>query len=624
MAQPVAPADFGVALVCMPFASADRPSIQLGLVGAVAEAAGFPVDLLHFNLDLAAELTPAVYELLCERRSHMTGEWLFAPAAFGPDHAGAEREYFERFPDEFSWCTEIGQDESFFVDLRRVRLPAFVDRCLAAVDWDRYRVVGFSSLFQQNVASLALARRIKERHEGVAIVFGGANMEGEMGEEYARAFPFIDHVVSGEADDAFPALLQALAQGVRPRHVPGLVSRAGPGLERGAPAAPVENLDRLPVPNYAPYFRQAEERGLRPYYQATYTVPYESARGCWWGQKHHCTFCGLNGETIGFRSKSPQRVLAELSALADRHDVCSFVAVDNILDVRYIPTLFAEIERARLDYSFFYEVKANLTREQIRTLHRGGVRRVQPGIESLSTHVLRLMRKGCTMLQNVRCMKWCAYYGIGVNWNLIWGFPGETVEDYKDELEVLRAIRHLEPPVGYGRIWLERFSPHYTDPAFPVRHRRPEASYRYVYPDHVDLVKAAYFFDYEMGDTLAPETHRATHEFVSRWRAEWAAGERHSLTYRRTAGGILIDRNRGPRDQHTLKVTGANALIYEFCSDTMHGPRQIAEHLRRTDERHEYTVEEVRAALTEFCAAGLMLGEDDKYLALALPLNPNW
>ena len=35
-------------------------------------------------------------------------------------------------------------------------LPQFVDDCAAAVDWTRYRVVGFSSLFQQNVASLAL------------------------------------------------------------------------------------------------------------------------------------------------------------------------------------------------------------------------------------------------------------------------------------------------------------------------------------------------------------------------------------------------------------------------------------------------------------------------------------
>src|SRR3954465_271775 len=38
----------------------------------------------------------------------------------------------------------------------------------------------------------------------------------------------------------------------------------------------------------------------------------ETARGCWWGAKNHCTFCGLNGETMGFRAKSADRVMTEI------------------------------------------------------------------------------------------------------------------------------------------------------------------------------------------------------------------------------------------------------------------------------------------------------------------------
>src|SRR5688572_9702062 len=114
----------------------------------------------------------------------------------------------------------------------------------------------------------------------------------------------------------------------------------------------------------------------------------------------------------------------------------------------------------------------------------------------MSTHVLQAMRKGATMLHNVWCLKWCAYYDIRVDWNLIWGFPGETEADYEKEREVLTAISHFDPPLGSSRIWLERFSPYYSDPSFPVRNIRPEASYRYVYPDGVDLGKIAYFFDY--------------------------------------------------------------------------------------------------------------------------------
>ena len=62
---------FRVALVCMPFATALVPSIQVGLLTAIAEQAGFPTDAYHLNLNLAASLTPEVDELtLLPSRSH--------------------------------------------------------------------------------------------------------------------------------------------------------------------------------------------------------------------------------------------------------------------------------------------------------------------------------------------------------------------------------------------------------------------------------------------------------------------------------------------------------------------------------------------------------------------------
>ena len=76
-------------------------------------------------------------------------------------------------------------------------------------------------------------------------------------------------------------------------------------------------------------------------------------------------------------------------------------------------------------------MKANLTREQVRLLADAGVRHIQPGIESLSDHVLALMKKGVTGLRNVQLLKWCKEYGIEVDWNILYGFPGETREDYR-------------------------------------------------------------------------------------------------------------------------------------------------------------------------------------------------
>ncbi len=72
------------------------------------------------------------------------------------------------------------------------------------------------------------------------------------------------------------------------------------------------------------------------------------------------------------------------------------MAVDNILPHEYFKTLLPELKRRQLGVTLFYEIKANLKREQVELLRDAGVAALQPGIESLSTPVLRLMRKGTT------------------------------------------------------------------------------------------------------------------------------------------------------------------------------------------------------------------------------------
>src|SRR5262249_38071932 len=149
----------------------------------------------------------------------------------------------------------------------------------------------FSCTFQQSTASFALARRLKHRYPDIVTVFGGANFDGEMGQELARAVDCIDFAVIGEGDTAFPRLLAALAAGVDPAGIHGVATRAG----ATPPAPPNEDLDDLPAPDYAEYFDRAASLGLAT---DEAWIPFESARGCWWGAKHHCTFCGLNGTTM--------------------------------------------------------------------------------------------------------------------------------------------------------------------------------------------------------------------------------------------------------------------------------------------------------------------------------------
>ncbi|TFV48902.1 RiPP maturation radical SAM C-methyltransferase [Blastococcus sp. TF02A-35] len=613
-------AQWPVALVSMPFMEHDRPSIQLGLLKAIGTAAGFPVTTLHANLDFAARIGTERYVVLCEQRGRMVGDWLFSVEAFGDAAPDRDARLLDDFADDLTHLGGTADEvRERLLATRLEEVPAYLDALEEALPWGSMKVVGFTSTFQQNAASFALARRLKARHPHLVTVFGGANFDGEMGLELVRTVDCIDYAVIGEGDSAFPALLDALAAGEDPAGIPGVARRRGGQVVSTPPAPPLTQLDDLPIPDYAEYFQRTEDLGLLPRTgHRNVWIPFESARGCWWGAKHHCTFCGLNGGTMTFRSKSPERVFDELAHHAKQYRSFKFGAVDNILDMGYLKKLLPAIVESGADYELFYEVKANLSRAQLKLLAQSGVTRIQPGLESLNSHVLALMRKGIRAAQNVNLLRWAQYYGIGVAWNVLWGFPGETEEDYAEMARVVPHLVHLRPPGSASRIWMERFSPLFTEPdSFGRMRRTPEEGYRYVYPATVDGERIAYFFQYELEDALPDSVYDPLRTAIADWNQAWQGEEAPVLTYWSAPDFLQIYDNRTPQNPGTYTFTGELAEIYLACSDRPTTASAVRDKLglRRS-------VEELREVFGEFGARGLMFLDGDLAVALALPAVP--
>src|SRR5262249_33745267 len=119
-------------------------------------------------------------------------------------------------------------------------------------------------------------------------------------------------------------------------------------------------MDEVPPPTYDEFFKRLDTSSSCAEIVPHLVIPFASARGCWWGAKKHCTFCGLNGSSMAFRSKSPALVVEELLALARKHGHLNFHAVDNIIDMRYFADLLPKLRAAGYDFRLFYETKANL------------------------------------------------------------------------------------------------------------------------------------------------------------------------------------------------------------------------------------------------------------------------
>src|SRR5262249_27892225 len=196
--------------------------------------------------------------------------------------------------------------------------------------------------------------------------------------------------------------------------------------------------------DFSDYFQALERSPLREAILPALVI--ETSRGCWWGQKSQCTFCGLNGEGMAYRAKTPGRVLAELDQLARRHGVTRFDVADNILDMRHFKTVLPELARREAPYQFFQETKANLRRDQVGLMARAGITEMQPGLESLHDGVLGLMAKGNSAVINLQTLKYAREFGIFVMWMLLVGAPGEDDRWHDEVAAWLPLVHHLQPP----------------------------------------------------------------------------------------------------------------------------------------------------------------------------------
>jgi ribosomal peptide maturation radical SAM protein 1 len=494
-------------LVVPPFAGVDRPSLGLHLLQACAKQAGFEIAVFYANLFLAKLIGPELYKAISYAPTFwLLGERFFAKAAYGKTGLSVEslaqlteREDLDHQIDSealLAWCTQADR---------------LADELAALIAEAHYPIVGFSTTFEQTSASMAMLDRVKALDRAILAIVGGANCEGAMAKGVLSLSRNIDYVFSGESETSLLRFLKNWNEGVLPREK--IITGDG-----------VLDLGQLPLPDYEEYYDQL--RTFIPDISESGDVwlPYESSRGCWWGVKHHCTFCGLNGQTMAPRTKPSSVVLDQLKALLSKHPSRKISMVDNIMPHEYFRTLLPWVKPTLGDVHIFFEEKANLSLEQVLLLKSAGVHVIQPGIESLSTRVLKLMDKGVTARQNIELLRFAKACDLALNWNHLIGLPGDESADYWKVVDMIPSLVHLNPPSGLSNLSIDRFSPYFERPDYHgVRGIEPMASYFDVLPDGADVFSAAYHFSAEYGSESKAdrELQKALQDAMGRWRDLW-------------------------------------------------------------------------------------------------------
>jgi ribosomal peptide maturation radical SAM protein 1 len=603
-----------VALVSMPTLSARFPSFQLALLKPTLEQADIPVQTFSLFMYFGTYVGWRINEALSDVYACMVGEWLWSRAAFG--EFANDEQYIELYRDELEGI--CNRAECSLDDLRRLRetaVPEFLDFCLNSVDWNRFGVIGFSVVFQQTLASIAFARTLKQRYPHIPIMMGGATFEDDIAEEIMKGCPHVDYIHCGDADETLPKVIRRLYSGESMAGMPGIMWRDNDRVAFAGRAPNLADMNKTPVPDFDEYFYARKEGGYENYDQAQgVLLPIETARGCWWGVKNHCTFCGLNRAGMEFRSKRVDNVIQQLDELSRRYEILDFNAIDNIIAPEYIDELFNQLSNANTDIRIHYEVRPSLSRVQLKQMRKGGLFSIQPGVESFSTHILKLMRKHTTGVRNLELIKWSTYYDINNLYNILLRFPGETVDDYRAQCEVISKIHHFQAPWAIAKARADRGSPMYTDPeSQSISRLVPSPCYDYLYPkDRFNLNRVSYYFEHEMGNTLEDSEYDEIFAAVDVWQYRWRQRRRPYLRYKKAWATILIEdgRNCSP---HVTSYSDQYATLYEYCADA----RSRKEISARFDDASW-----VEGALEEFIARDLMVHLDNRYLSLALPENP--
>jgi ribosomal peptide maturation radical SAM protein 1 len=578
----------------------------------VGLANAYAINDMMFTYDLDADLSDLQYRLARERV-----EELITVGLLNSDEADTDAVMRQ------------------LVDLRKNAIPRWLDECVDFVENQQPTLVGLTCQFDQTIASVALARRIRKRLPSVTIVLGGYALEGPAAREVLRCFPYIDAICLGEGERAIVELARAsigerplkginncltesdtTPQTQPPVRAKGRLLALRDPIKRNPPLP----MDDSPAPDFDDFF--ADVRELREVDQvelAVRSLPIEASRGCWWGQHHHCTFCGIDDETMQYRARSPEITMSILDALRRRYDILRFRFTDYILPQTYFSSLLPRLAEGEEKYRLECEIKSNLTSKHFALLKAAGFHRCQPGIESFSSSVLERMCKGVTGIRNIQTLVLGKTHDVKILYNILFDLPNDEVEDYELMVGIIPMLFHLDPPLGCQPVEITRFAPLQVDPKrFGIEEPGRGALYDVIFsPEFLQETE----FDLESFASYFEPTYRNSSALQQNY-ALLVAQVRHwqdlhntravQLLYSLGGEGITFHDSRETETPEVMTFGSSHATVYGNCAGEARSVDAIARATGMAPKR-------VSECLADLVNARVVINEGSSYLGIALP-----
>src|ERR1035437_1305282 len=235
-----------VLLVSLPWTNLWQPSLGLGILHSVLAQQGIACRVLHLNLFLLEHLKAQTYFAI--GMEYVLNDFLFS-GVLEPEVSRKQQQWLRLktgtllsngLIDHRKYEGPDGVVEQL-LRLRQEVFPAWLARWADEICNSDATLVGMTCMFDQTVASLALAHLVKQRSPEKLIALGGYAVRSPTGEAVMRAFPFIDAVCTGEGEPAIVPLARASVGEIPLREVPNILCRSGNEAVQTTAVAPQVN-----------------------------------------------------------------------------------------------------------------------------------------------------------------------------------------------------------------------------------------------------------------------------------------------------------------------------------------------------------------------------------------------
>lgn len=333
-----------------------------------------------------------------------------------------------------------------------------INHYLASVLKQDIGLVGFSVNIASLYMSYEFSRRLKARNKDIKIVFGGPLFLNKKYINEVLDSGIVDIVIPGEGENSFSQLVSCLNEETDISRVAGIAFKNNGAVVVTKDTPPV-NLDSLP-------FLDFSDLPLTDYDDSRH-ISLMASRGC----IRRCYFCSDAPCWSGYRAMSAERISKEIAFHKNNNKDIGHVRFLDLEFNGHMKSLvkFCVLMKDRpLDiyWSANMVVRPELTATVIKKMARSGCEHIIFGIESGSETVLKMMNKPYQIKEADRIIQQMHDAGICVTTNFMFGFPGETEEDFQKTLDFLKrnagSLGRVYPSRTYFA--LEEFSYVYDHP----------------------------------------------------------------------------------------------------------------------------------------------------------------